>query len=66
MQADLSYYSHTIECNFLIERMKRCYHDHPLGKFLGFCDKESSDVAACCHEERILKRYNTHHFLPSL
>lgn len=89
MQADLSYYSHTIECNFLIERLQRCYNDHFfglflnlsisitrfslwirlkktelntwvlnfLGKFLGYCDKMASDVAHCCHEERVLKRF---------
>ncbi|VDO08480.1 unnamed protein product [Brugia timori] len=58
MQADLSYYSHTIECNFLIERLERCYADHPFGKFFGYCDKKANDVALCCHEERVLKRKN--------
>ncbi|VDN05961.1 unnamed protein product [Thelazia callipaeda] len=58
MQADLSYYSHTVECNFLIARMKLCYNDHPFRKFFGYCDKEENDVASCCHEERLLKRKN--------
>uniref|UniRef100_A0A915PC30 COX assembly mitochondrial protein n=1 Tax=Setaria digitata TaxID=48799 RepID=A0A915PC30_9BILA len=66
MQADLSYYSHTIECNFLIERMGRCYADHPIGKFFGYCDKESGDVALCCHEERVLKRKNNPRYSPRL
>uniref|UniRef100_A0A0R3S6G1 COX assembly mitochondrial protein n=1 Tax=Elaeophora elaphi TaxID=1147741 RepID=A0A0R3S6G1_9BILA len=64
MQADLSYHSHTTECNFLIERLERCYTNHPLGKFFGQCDKESSDVALCCHEERILKRKNNPRYSP--
>ncbi|KAM3716004.1 COX assembly mitochondrial protein [Dirofilaria immitis] len=64
MQADLSYYSHTIECNFLIERLQRCYIDHPFGKFFAYCDKEANDVALCCHAERVLKRKNNPRYSP--
>uniref|UniRef100_A0A8R1U1I3 COX assembly mitochondrial protein n=1 Tax=Onchocerca volvulus TaxID=6282 RepID=A0A8R1U1I3_ONCVO len=64
MQADLSYYSHTIECNFLIERLQRCYTDHPIGKFFAYCDKEANDVALCCHAERVLKRKNNPRYAP--
>ncbi|VDK78787.1 unnamed protein product [Litomosoides sigmodontis] len=56
MQADLSCYSHTIECNFLIERLHQCYKEHFIKKFFGYCDKMASDVSLCCHEERVLKR----------
>ncbi|KAL4002203.1 Cytochrome c oxidase biogenesis protein Cmc1 like family protein [Acanthocheilonema viteae] len=64
MQADLSYYSHTIECNFLIKRLQQCYANHPVGKFFAYCDKEASDVALCCHEERNLKRKNNPRYSP--
>uniref|UniRef100_A0A914XLS5 COX assembly mitochondrial protein n=1 Tax=Plectus sambesii TaxID=2011161 RepID=A0A914XLS5_9BILA len=56
MLPDLSPHLHTIECNELIDRLKRCLSEKTFGKFVGQCSYLDEAVWQCTKAERIYRR----------
>uniref|UniRef100_A0AC35G4Z3 COX assembly mitochondrial protein n=1 Tax=Panagrolaimus sp. PS1159 TaxID=55785 RepID=A0AC35G4Z3_9BILA len=56
MQPDLSPHLHTVECNMLIDLLKRCNKDHPFKRYFGECSYWDEAVWQCTKKERIWRR----------
>ncbi|KAI6235144.1 COX assembly mitochondrial protein [Aphelenchoides besseyi] len=58
MQPDLSPHLHTVECNYLVELMKKCREENPWGRYFGKCNYWDEAVWQCTKKERIWRRSN--------
>lgn len=56
MHTDLSRHLHTEKCNELIRLLHECRNEHPLRKFVGFCNSLDHQMTKCLKEERLERR----------
>ncbi|KAJ8983543.1 hypothetical protein NQ317_006588 [Molorchus minor] len=56
MHTDLSPHLHTEKCNELVEMLRQCHVDHPIGKFFGFCNSFDHQMTKCMKAERLARR----------
>ncbi|XP_050087493.1 COX assembly mitochondrial protein 2 homolog [Anopheles aquasalis] len=52
MHTDLSPHLHTLECNNIIEKLKKCHSENKFGKFLGLCNDLDRQMIVCLRNER--------------
>nr|CAH0110401.1 unnamed protein product [Daphnia galeata] len=52
MHSNLSPHLHTPECNQMIQLLLACHKENPVGRFVGFCNKQDTLMVACLKKER--------------
>ncbi|XP_044730051.1 COX assembly mitochondrial protein 2 homolog [Chrysoperla carnea] len=52
MHTDLSPHLHSSQCVVLINKLKECHENHPLRKFVGYCNEIDAAMLKCLKGER--------------